>query len=59
MKDKHSRAARKAQLLKETDGSTHWLGCEKSHPKCAELKLFENYDDDIDAADDDLTLADD
>lgn len=55
LKDKHSRAARKAQLLRETDGSTHWTGCVNCHPLCAELRLI----DEIDAADDDLSLADD
>lgn len=54
MKDSDSRSARKAELMKETDFSTHWEGCWKSHWRCAELKLI----DEIDIGDDDLTLAD-
>lgn len=37
LKAEHSRAARKAELVKILDGSTHWEGCASSHPLCAEL----------------------
>lgn len=54
MQDLNSRAKRKVELLRDTDMSTHWDGCDKSHRRCAELKLIAE----LDAADDDLTLAD-
>ena len=36
-KAEHSRAVRKAHLIKELEGTTHWEGCESCHPWCAEL----------------------
>ncbi len=36
-KEEHNRAVRKAHLLKELEGTTHWEGCESCHPWCAEL----------------------
>lgn len=54
MQDLSTRAKRKAELLRDNDYSTHWEGCDKSHRRCAELKLIAE----LDAADDDLTLAD-
>lgn len=53
LRDLDSRAKRKAELLRDTDCSTHWEGCWKSHPKCAELKLI----DELDIGDDDLAVA--
>lgn len=46
-KDKASRASRKAELERDIYASTHWCGCDKVHPRCAEyLELLEQEKDD-------------
>lgn len=44
LRNKHSRAARKQELLRRNDTRTHWVGCESSHRDCAELNDIRTLD---------------